>query len=149
MWQYFSGSNFFPTNTNGSRFRPLFLQLLTPPPSIALPLIFSVANKYLFSFSFNKYLYKSMARIQPPFLHFYLFQPRQHNISFLLTSKEELKYPGVLFLSNSNQLLCLLLFPLPLGLSSFSFSIVNEVTFFIYLFGQLYFSLKNNSKPSP
>ena len=40
-------------------------------------------------------------------------------------------------------------FPLPLGLSSPSFSIVNDVTLFIYLFGQRYSSLKNNSNPSP
>ena len=35
-----------------------------------------------------------MARIQPSFFHFYLFQARQHNTSFLPTSKDEIKYPG-------------------------------------------------------
>ena len=35
-----------------------------------------------------------MARIQPSFLRFYLFQSQQHNTSFLLTSKGEIKYPG-------------------------------------------------------
>ena len=58
-----------------------------------------------------------MARIQPSFLHFYLFRPRQHNTSFLLTSKNDLKYPGGSFLSNPKLLL--------------SFSIVNGL---LYLF---------------
>ena len=30
--------------------------------------------------------------MQPSFLHFYLFRTRQHNTSFLLTSKDELEY---------------------------------------------------------
>ena len=84
----------FPTNTNRSRFRPLFLQLFDHRQSVYLS-FFSIASEYLFSFfSFSKYFYKSMARIQPSFLHIYLFRPRQHNTSFLLTSKDELKYPG-------------------------------------------------------
>ena len=60
-----------------------------------------------------------MASIQPSFLHFYLFRTRQHNTNFLLTSKDELKYPGGgwSFPSNPNLLL--------------SFSIVNGV---LYLF---------------
>ena len=62
-----------------------------------------------------------MARIQSSFLHFYLFQARQHNASFLLTSKDELKYPKGSFLNNPN----------------------------FYQFGQQHFPLKNNSKPSP
>ena len=45
--------------------------------------------------SFSKYLYKSIAHIQPSFLHFYLFRTRQHNTNFLLTFKDELKYPEV------------------------------------------------------
>ena len=73
-------------------------------------------------FSFSKYLYKSMARIHSSFLHFYLFRTRQHNTSFLLTSKDELKYPPGGGLSQSTQ------------------------TF--YPFGQQHFPLKNNSKPS-
>ena len=62
-----------------------------------------------------------MAHIQPSFLHFYLFRTRQNNTSFLLTSKDELKYPGGSFLNNPN----------------------------FYPFGQQHFPLKNNSKPSP
>ena len=62
-----------------------------------------------------------MARIQPSFLHFYLLQTRQYNTSFLLTSKDELKYPEGSFLNNPN----------------------------FYPFGQQHFPLKNNSKPSP
>ena len=61
-----------------------------------------------------------MAHIQPSFLHFYLFRTRQHNTSFLLTSKDELEYPGGSFLNNPN----------------------------FYPFGQQHFP-KNNSKPSP
>ena len=61
-----------------------------------------------------------MARIQPSFLHFYLFRTRQHNTSFLLTSKDKLRYPRRSFLSNPKLLL--------------SFSIVNRVHYlFIYL----------------
>ena len=62
-----------------------------------------------------------MARIQPSFLHFYLFRTRHHNASFLLTSKYELKYPRGSFLNNPN----------------------------FYPFDQQHFPLKNNSKPSP
>ena len=76
-----------------------------------------------------------MASTQPSFLHFYLFRTRQHNTSFLLTSKDELKHPGVVFPKQPNLLL--------------SFTIVNEGNSFIPLFGQQYFSLKNNPKPSP
>ena len=60
-----------------------------------------------------------MACIQPSFLHPYLFRT-QYNTSFLLTSKDELKYPRGSFLNNSN----------------------------FYPFGQQHFPLKNNSKPS-
>ena len=82
----FPGTYFFlqPTQTI-SVFNPFFFNFW--PPSIGLSLIFSIANKYLLSFSFNKYLYKTMACIQPSFLHFYLFRPWQRNTSFLLTSK--------------------------------------------------------------
>ena len=69
---------------------------------------------------FSKYLYKSMAHIQPSFLHFYFFRTRQHNTSFLLTSKDELKYTRGSFLNNQN----------------------------FYPPGQ-HFPLKNNSKLSP
>ena len=62
-----------------------------------------------------------MACIQPSFLHFYLFRARQHNTSFLLASKDELKYPRGSFLNNPN----------------------------FYPFGQQHFPLKNNPKPSP
>ena len=119
------------------------------PPSICLSHISSIANECLFSFSFYKYLYKCMARIQPSFLCFHLFPPRQHKTSILLTPKGEIKYPGVIFLSNPNLLLCPLLFSLPHGLSSFSFSTVNKGTLFLYLFGQLYFSFKHDSKLRP
>ena len=74
-----------------------------------------------------------MARIQPSFLHFYLFQTQQHNTSFLLTSKDELKYPGGLSEAT-----------LPL-----SFTIVNGVLYSFIPFSQPHFPLKNNLKPSP
>ena len=80
-----------------------------------------------------------MACIHPSFLHFYLFRPRQHNTSCLLP-KVRWYILGLLFLSNPNLLLCPLHLMLHLSLSSFSFSIVNEATLFICLFGQLYFS---------
>ena len=68
---------------------------------MGLSLIFSIAYEYLFSFS--KYFYKSMARIQPSFHHFHLFRP-QHDTNFLLTSKDEPKHPGGSFPSNPNLL---------------------------------------------
>ena len=43
-----------------------------------------------------------MACIQPSFLYFYLFRAQQHNTSFLLISKDELKYPRGSFLNNQN-----------------------------------------------
>ena len=45
-----------------------------------------------------------MARIQPSFFHFYLFRTRQHNTSFLLTSKDELNILVGSFLNNPNLL---------------------------------------------
>ena len=62
-----------------------------------------------------------MARIQPSFLKFYLSRTRQRNTSFLLTSKDELKYPSFFFLNNPN----------------------------FYPFRQKNVPLKNNSKLSP
>ena len=85
---YFS---FQPTQTVPI-FVPIFFNFW--PPSIGLSLIVSIANEYIFSFSFNKYLYKSMAHIQQSLFHFYLFRSRQHNTSILVASKDELKYPG-------------------------------------------------------
>ena len=78
----------------------------------------------------------------------FLFRLKQHHASIKLTSKCEIKSPGGPSPTNSNLLLFPQLFLLPLGLSSFSFSIANESTSFIYLFGQLYFPLKHDSKPS-
>ena len=115
-------------------FLPFFFNFW--PPSIGLSLISSIANECLF-FSFNKYLYKNMTCIQPSFLRFYLFQPRQNNTSLLLTSKGEIKYPGGSFPKQPTTLILSTTFPLPPGLS-FAFSIVNERTLFIYLFGQLF-----------
>ena len=74
-----------------------------------------------------------MARIRPSFLNFYLFRPRQHNTSFLLTSKDELKYPGGSFPKQPKPFTLSATFSTSPRLSSFSFSIVNEVTLFIYL----------------
>ena len=66
------------------------------------------------------------------FSSFLLFQPRQHSISLLLTSKGGKKIILCFhFLSNLGLLLCVILFPLPLDLSSFTFSIVRG--YFIYL----------------
>ena len=110
----------------------LYLNIITIDS--CLP-VYSISNKYFHKTSmvyysnffsnilssFSKYLYKSMARVQPSFLHFYLFRRRQYNTSFLLTSKDELKYPRGSFLNNPN----------------------------FYPFGQQHFPLKNNSKPSP
>ena len=65
-----------------------------------------------------------MARIQPSFLHFYLFRTQQHNTCFLLNSClrwVKISEVGASFLNNPN----------------------------FYPFGQQYFPLKNNSKPSP
>ena len=81
---------------------------------------FQYLTSPFFSFSFNKYLYKSLVLIQPSCLLFYLFRPQQHNTNFLLTSKDELKHPGVSFPNNPKLLL--------------SFIIVNGVLYlFIYL----------------
>ena len=81
-----------------------------------------------FLFSFSKYLYKSMAHIQPSFLHFYLFRPRQHNTSFLLTSKDDLKYHGVSFPKQ----------PKPFTLSFILFQYLHKTWYGFYQFPQLF-----------
>ena len=69
--------------------------------------------------------------------HFFVFTYSDHDNTALvscLLPKERENILGVLFLSNPTLLFCPLLFPLPLGLSSFAFSIVNVGTYlFIYL----------------
>ena len=63
--------------------------------------IFPMQNDHnFFLFSFSKYLYKSMARIQPSFLHSYLFRPWQYNTSFLLILFLLLSVSFQLFISN-------------------------------------------------
>ena len=110
-------------------------------PSIRLFHISSIANEcILFSFSFNNYLYKSIVGIQLSFRSSYFDHDNTTLVSCLL-SELRLNILGLLFLSNPNLLLSPLLFPLPLGLFSFSFSTVIKGTLFIYLFSQLYFSL--------
>ena len=122
------------------------------PPSIGLSLIFSIANQYLFFFSLSKHLYKRMARIQPSFLHFYLFRPPQQNTSFLLTSKVEKKYPRGSFPKQPKPLFCPLLFT-TVPRSTFFLFFNSKRGYFIYLFIQLvsvlYFSFKKNSTPCP
>ena len=97
---------------------------------------------------FQQVFRKIMARIQTSFLRFYWFRPQQHNTTFLLISKGGIKYPGVSFPQQPKPFTLSTTFSLFLGQSSFSFTIINEGTLFIYLFGHLYFSLKHNSKPS-
>ena len=101
------------------------------PPLIGKSSISLIANECLF---FNKYHSKSMAHKHPSYFLFILFRSPQPNTSFFNYFRRWDKISGGFFFKATQIFYSVhSFFPQPFGLSTFTFSTVDERILFIYL----------------